>query len=81
MTKPAENLAAALVIAREESSKSSTPPVEALAEASEDDAVGEGAWIDEVTSQVAALWSGQRGSVSFESAMASAESPRRLRRR
>lgn len=81
MTKPAENLAAALLIAREESSKAAAPRVEALGEASEDGAEGEGAWIDEVTSQVAALWSGHREAVSFEAAMASAESPRRLRSR
>ncbi len=77
MTKPASNLAAALLVAREESSKASIPMVEATDEASEFE--DDGAWIDEVTNQVAARWSGQREGVPFEAAMASAE--RRARRR
>jgi hypothetical protein len=75
MTKPASNLAAALLVAREESSKVSAP-VEAPSEIEAED---DGAWIDEVTNQVAALWSGKREGLSFEAAMASAE--RRARRR
>ncbi|MEO7327406.1 MAG: hypothetical protein ABI193_02430 [Minicystis sp.] len=80
MTKPAENLAASLLIAREQSSQSPLGVVESLDDAEENEE-GEGAWIDEVTNQVAALWSGKRENVSFEAAMASAASPRRVRRR
>lgn len=84
MTKSETNLAAALLLARDEAQATTAAPAERLGhegDAIEADDEGERDWIDDVTTEVAALWSGQRGRVPFEAAMARAEAcaPRRRR--
>ncbi|MFO0760514.1 MAG: hypothetical protein U0359_28800 [Byssovorax sp.] len=83
MTKLEPNLAASLLRAREASATITVPMVESATEASAGEDIedeGDGAWVDEVTTNVAALWAGRRANVSFESAMASVESRSRRRR-
>jgi hypothetical protein len=72
MIKPSPNLAASLVLEREASAKITVGMVESLDSAREVAEEDEGAWIDEVTANVAALWGGRRDGVSFAEAMASA---------